>query len=87
MANKIMANKIYGRHEQYIRRLCYDGEKVIDSESFRDLKYLVKDGHIILISGKSGEFAVRMDVIPALFKELKEIAETWGDIKTKKCLL
>ena len=82
-----MTSKTYNRHEQYIRRLCYDGEKVIDSESFRDLKYMIKDKHIVLISRNSGEFAVRMDVIPALFKELKEIAETWGDIKTKKCLL
>lgn len=82
-----MAKKLSNKYNYQINQLCYKGEKVIDSESFRDLKYLIKDGHIVLMSGNSGQFAVKFDVIKDLFKEIKDVAEIWGDIKTKKCLL
>ena len=82
-----MTKKVLNKHTNKINQLCYKGEKVIDSESFRDLKYLIKDGHIVLMSGNSGTFAVRIEAIKDLFKEVKEIAEIWGDIKTNKCLL
>ena len=79
--------KDWDRHTQFIRKLCYNGEKVIDSECFNDLKYLIKDGHIVLISNKSGSFAFKFEVLPDLIKELEEMRDTWGSIKTKKCLV
>lgn len=82
-----MASKLANMHKYEINQLCYQGEKVIDSEAFRDLQYIIGDGHITLSSGNSGNFTVRFDVLDALFDELKEIREIWGDIKTKKCLL
>ena len=82
-----MASKLANMHRIHIEKLCYSGEKVIDSEKFRDLQYLVKDNHIVLISGNSGKFALKFEHIPELFKELKEVSEIWGNIKTKKCLL
>lgn len=81
-----MAGKNWTKHNHYIEKLCYDGEKVIDSECFRDLKYLIKDGHIVLISNSGGKLALKFDVLPELIKELEEMRETWGSIKTKNCL-
>lgn len=82
-----MTKKLSSIYERQINQLCYEGEKVIDSESFRGLKFLIKDNHIILISANNGCFSVRMDVLPDLFKELQDVVEIWGDIKTKKCLV
>lgn len=82
-----MTNKAWSKYIHYIEKLCYDGEKVIDSESFRDLKYLIKNEHIVLITKESGMFAVKLDVLPDLIKELEEMRSMWGDIKTKKCLI
>ncbi len=81
-----MINKDWNKYQYFIRRLCYDGEKVIDSEVFRDLKYVIKDGHIILISKKSGNFSIELKVLPDLIAELEEMRSVWGDIKTNKCL-
>lgn len=82
-----MASKLANMHKRHIDKLCYKGEKVIDSERFRDLQYMIKDDHIILMSGNSGNFAVRFEVLTDLFRELEEVRSIWGDIKTKKCLL
>lgn len=79
--------KMVNDHLRCINQLCYEGEKVIDSENFRDLTYVVKDNHLILLSRSSGEFCIKIDVVKDLCKEIKEIAEVWGDVKTKKCLL
>ena len=54
---------------------------------FRDLKYVIKDGHVILLSKKSGTFAVELKVIPDLMAELEEMRSVWGSITTKKCLV
>lgn len=71
--------------KQYnINRLCTDGEKVIESEVFDDLHYLVKNKHIILISKKHGQFAVRLEAIDDLYTEMDEIRSVWGDIKTRR---
>lgn len=73
--------------EKYsVGRLCTAGEKVIESESFEDLQYLVKNDHIILLSKEHGQFAMRLDAIDALYDEMDEIRSVWGDIKTKNCL-
>lgn len=75
------------RHKRFINQLCYEGEKVIESEEFRDLHYIIKEGHICLYSRKCGQFAVKFEVLSDLIAEIEEIAEVWGNIKTKKCLL
>ncbi len=66
-----------------VGRLCTAGEKVIESEVFDDLHYLVKNKHIILISKEHGQFAVRLDAIDDLYAEMDEIRSVWGDIRTK----
>ena len=75
------------RHKQFINQLCYEGEKVIKSEVFRDLHYIIKDGQICLISRENGVFTVAFEALNDLKAEIEEIAEVWGNIKTKKCLL
>lgn len=49
-----------------------------DSESFRDLKYIVKDKHLILKSSNNGMFSVSMDAIPELVKEIMEVHDVYG---------
>lgn len=72
--------------EKYsVSRLCSAGEKVIESEVFDDLHYLVKNKHIILISKEHGQFAVRLDAIDDLYAEMDDIRSVWGDIKTRSC--
>ena len=51
----------------------------IESESFKDLHYVIKDKHIILMSNQSGKFACSLKVLPELIQELKEIQDVWGD--------
>ena len=82
-----MTSKEWTQHTRYINRLCLKGEKVMDSERLRDLTYLIKDGHIVLISKQSGTFAISFEAFPDLLKEIEEVRETWGNIKTKKCLV
>ena len=50
----------------------------IESESFKDLYYVIKDKHIILMSNRSGKFACSLKVLPELIKELKEIQDVFG---------
>ena len=82
-----MAASEWTKYNGFINQLCYKGEKVIDSEVFRDLKYMIKDGHIILISRKSGTFAIELRSVPDLMAELKEMQSVWGGITTKNCLV
>lgn len=70
-----------------VNRLCAAGEKVIESESFEGLRYLVKNNHIVLLSRAHGQFAVRMDAIDELFTEIGEILSVWGNIKTNNCCM
>lgn len=51
---------------------------LIDSEEFSGLHYRIKDGHVILIGGASGVFAVNMKNAMRLIAELKEIIEMYG---------
>lgn len=55
-----------------------DEEIVMDSESFRDLCYIVKDKHLILKSSNNGMFAVSMKAIPELVKEIMEVHDVYG---------
>lgn len=54
-----------------------DEDIVIDSECFRDLRYIVKDKHLILMSNNNGTFAVSLKALPTLLGELKEIHDVW----------
>ena len=66
-----------------ISSLCGNGEKVIESEEFIGLFYVLKEGSTVLLSEHNGEFAIKTSLIPTLCKELKEIHDVWGDVKTK----
>ena len=74
-------------YKQKINQLCYRGEKVIDSETFRGLKYIIKDGHLCLMSNNNGQFTIDLRVIKDLIKEIEKICDLWGNVKTKKCIL
>lgn len=66
-----------------IHKLCNNGEKVIESEKFIGLFYVLKEGSTVLLTEHNGEFAIKTSLLPILCKELKEIHDVWGDIKTK----
>lgn len=66
-----------------ISSLCGNGEKVIESEEFCGLFYVLKEGSIFLLTEHNGEFAIKTSLLPTLCKELKEIHDVWGDVKTK----
>ena len=68
-----------------IHKLCNKGEKVIESEEFTGLYYVLKEGSIILLSEHNGEFAIKTSLLPLLCNELNGIGEVWGDIRTKGC--
>lgn len=68
-----------------IHKLCNHGEKVIESEEFTGLYYVLKEGSIILLSDKNGNFAIKTSLLPTLCKELNEVGQVWGDIRTKEC--
>jgi hypothetical protein len=67
--------------------MCNDGEKVIESDTFCGLNYLIKEGQIVLISENNVTFSFSLDCFEDLTKEIKEILDLWGDIKTKKCYM
>lgn len=66
-----------------IHRLCGNGEKVIESEEFCGLFYVLKEGSTVLLTENNGEFAIKTSLLPTLCKELKEINDVWGNINTK----
>lgn len=66
-----------------ISRLCGQNEKVFESEEFIGLFYVLKEGSIFLLTENNGEFAIKTSLLPTLCKELKEIHDVWGDVKTK----
>ena len=70
-----------------IHQMYNNGEKVIESDTFCGLNYLVKDGQIVLMSDKNGMFSFSFEIFDDLFQEIKDIREVWGNIKTKKCYL
>lgn len=65
--------------------LSKQGEKVIESETFRALNYVLKDGQITLMSDRHGVFTFRIDCFDALMDEIKDILSVWKDVRTKKC--
>ena len=72
---------------QEINRMCNEGEKVIESETFAGLNYLIKDGQIALISESNGTFSFSFDCFEELTQEIKEIKAVWEDINTRKCIV
>lgn len=68
-----------------IQTLCGQGEKVIESEPFYGVYYLIKEKNIVILSGKCGALAVALDRIPELTNELWDIYDTWKDIDTVQC--
>ena len=72
---------------KFLMKLYREGEKVVESESFRGLHYAIKDGHIVFISEKNGTFCLNMDCVNDFITEIKDILEVWKDIKTKNCFI
>lgn len=70
---------------KFLMKLYRAGEKVVESEHFRDLNYVIKDGHIVFISEKHGTFCLKMDSVDEFFDEIKDILSVWKDVRTKKC--
>ena len=75
------------KHQQFINQLCYQGEKVMESERFGGVHYMVKDGHLCIMTSKDGQLAVRFDIVKELIKEIEEVYDLWADVKTKKCIV
>lgn len=71
--------------KKLIHQLSVQGEKVIESECFSGLNYLIKDGQIVLIAGKNGTISIKFGKIETLYKELKEIRSVWAEINTGSC--
>lgn len=69
-----------------IQVFCNRGGKVIDSECFIATRYMVKDNNIVIMAGKNGTLSVSFENVQELCDELTEIAETWKDIHTGRCL-
>lgn len=61
------------------------GEKVIESETFRALNYVLKDGQITLLSDRHGMFTFNVECLDELVNEIKDILSVWKDVRTKKC--
>lgn len=70
-----------------IQGFCNRGEKVIDSERFIATRYMVKDNNIVIMAGKNGTLSVSFENVQELCDELIEIADTWKDIHTGKCVV
>lgn len=68
-------------------KLCWQGEKVIESEHFLGVDYMVKNGNLVIIGQKSGTLAVALDKIPDLTNELWDLYDTWKDVDTIGCKL
>lgn len=82
-----MNTKDNDKANKFISKLCSNGEKVIESECFEGVNYLVKDNHIVILAGRNGELSVEMDKVCDLAKEINEIRSVWGNINTDKCLV
>lgn len=63
-----------------VSKLCCQGEIVIESEKFEGVNYLVKNRHIAILAGRSGELAVSMDSMLDLISELSEIHSLYSEI-------
>lgn len=63
-----------------VSKLCGTGEKVVESEYFNGVNYLIKDNHIVILAGKDGELAIEMSAVPEFVFELSEIHNVWKDI-------
>ena len=63
-----------------VSKLCGTGEKVIESEYFNGVNYLIKDNHIVILAGRHGELAIEMSAVPEFVFELSEIHNVWKDI-------
>jgi len=53
-----------------------------DSIVFRDVRYEALDDHIVIHAGENGNLSVLRMNLAALAKELSDIAEAWGDVRT-----
>lgn len=71
----------------FISKLSAEGEKVIESECFVGVNYLVKNNHIVILAGRNGELVIDMSKVLDLTKELTDICSMWADIETKKCIM
>ncbi len=69
-----------------IQKLCDSGEKVIESEKFRGLYYVIKEDSVAVLTEKNGKFAIAINIVQPFCEELQEICEGWGDVKTRGCI-
>lgn len=70
-----------------IYNLCKDGEKVIESEKFLDLNYLIKNDSIVLMSENHGTFCFNFENFEELVEEIRDILTVWEGMETGKCVL
>lgn len=83
----MMKTKDHDESFKFISSLCRKGEKVIQSEYFRNLNYMIKDKHIIVLAGINGELAVKLELLEDFISELKEIGEFYKNDIGGKCLV
>lgn len=70
-----------------IQRLSWQGEKLIESEEFLNVCYLIKNKNLVILGRKCGTLAVALDRIPELTNELWDLYDTWKDVDTIGCKL
>lgn len=46
-----------------------------DSEYFNNVKYIIKDNHVIINTKKDGKLAINFKMLPTFIRELEEILE------------
>ena len=66
--------------QKFIKQLFKSGENVIESESFRSLYFVVKEGHLVIASARNGMFSIKMDCVNDFVNEIKEVVEVWKNV-------
>lgn len=83
----MLKTKNSDQSQKFISKLSASGEKVIDSELFENVHYLIKENHVVILAGKSGELAVDFDILDAFITELWDIGDFWKNNNNEKCLV
>lgn len=83
----MLKTKNNDQSQKFISRLSTNGEKVVDSELFENVHYLIKENHIVVLAGKSGELAIAFDKLDSFITELWDIGDFWKNDNSEKCLV
>lgn len=83
----MLKTKNNDQSQKFISRLSTNGEKVVDSELFENVHYLIKENHIVILAGKSGELAIAFDKLDSFITELWDIGDFWKNDNNGKCLI